>query len=163
MRAYWAIISARFRMLLQYRAAAFAGMCTQVFWGLIRVMIFAGFYASVAESQPMTYEQVVTYVWLGQALLALLPWNVDAETKEMMRSGMVAYELLRPVDLYGYWYARTVATRVAPALLRSIPIFLLAGLFFGLSAPASWGAALAFAAEMTRERVIPVSAEIADP
>ena len=43
MRAYWAIFSARFRALLQYRAAAAAGCVTQVFWGLIRVMIFAGF------------------------------------------------------------------------------------------------------------------------
>ena len=36
MRPYWAVLSARFRMLLQYRAAALAGLGTQVFWGLIR-------------------------------------------------------------------------------------------------------------------------------
>jgi ABC-2 type transport system permease protein len=133
-------------MLLQYRAAAFAGFCTQLFWGLIRVMIFAGFYASTTATQPMTLDEVVTYVWLGQALLALLPWNVDVESREMMRTGAVAYELLRPVDLYGFWYARTVATRVAPAMLRAVPMFLVAGLFLGLSAPPSFGCGLAWAA-----------------
>ena len=148
MRPYAAVLGARFRMLLQYRAAAFAGACTQVFWGIIRVMIYGGFYASTTVAQPMSYEQVVTYIWLGQALIALLPWNADAESKEMMRSGMVVYELLRPVDLYAYWFARSVATRLAPTLLRSVPIFLIAGLFFDLSAPASWGAAAAFAASM---------------
>ena len=35
MRAYAAIFGARFRVLLAYRAAAAAGLTTQLFWGLI--------------------------------------------------------------------------------------------------------------------------------
>ncbi|MDT7580304.1 MAG: hypothetical protein QOK35_1568, partial [Pseudonocardiales bacterium] len=34
MKPYWAVLSARFRTLLQYRAAAMAGVGTRVFWGL---------------------------------------------------------------------------------------------------------------------------------
>jgi hypothetical protein len=30
----------------------------------------------------MSLPQIVAYVWLGQALLGLLPWNVDAELQE---------------------------------------------------------------------------------
>ena len=74
MRPYLAVLSARIRMLLQYRAAALAGMSTQLFWGLIRVMIFEAFYRTATQAQPMTYAEVVNYVWLGQALFALLPW-----------------------------------------------------------------------------------------
>jgi hypothetical protein len=66
-------------MLLQYRAAAVAGFGTQVFWGLMRIMIFEAFYRSSSADQPMTFPQVVTYVWLGQAMLAMFPWNVDAD------------------------------------------------------------------------------------
>ncbi len=44
MTPYLAVFSARIRMLLQYRAAAMAGMATQIFWGWIRVMIFAAFH-----------------------------------------------------------------------------------------------------------------------
>ena len=73
MKAYWAVLSARFRTLLQYRAAALAGLGTQVFWGLIRVMIFGAFYRSTTAPQPMTYPEVVTYVWLGQAFIRMLP------------------------------------------------------------------------------------------
>ena len=53
MRAYVAVFGARFRALLQYRAAALAGLGTQVFWGLIRVMIFGAFYATAAEAAPI--------------------------------------------------------------------------------------------------------------
>jgi ABC-2 type transport system permease protein len=71
----------------------------------------------------------------------VLPWNVDAEIKQMMRTGSVAYELLRPLDLYQLWFTRALASRTAPTLLRAIPLFTIAALVFGLQLPANWTAA----------------------
>ena len=148
MTSYWAVLSARFRALLQYRAAALASLGTQVFWGLIRVMIFQAFFRSTTAEQPMELDDVLTYIWLGQAFLALLPWNQDNELRALIRTGGVGYELLRPVDLYGFWYCRSLAFRTAPTLLRSIPLIAFAGVFMDMDAPASWAAAGAFAASM---------------
>jgi len=148
MRAYWAILSARFRMLLQYRAAALAGLGTQLFWGLILVMIYEAFYRSSDLKQPMTYAEVITYVWLGQAMLAMLPWNVDLEVRHIVRSGNVAYELLRPLDLYTHWYFRALSLRTAPTVLRAAPMFLVAMLFFGMQPPASVTSAAAWLVSM---------------
>ena len=148
MISYWAVLSARFRALLQYRAAALAGIVTQVFWGLIRVMIFQAFFRSTTAEQPMELDDVLTYVWLGQALLALLPWNIDTELRTLIRTGGVGYELLRPVDLYGFWYCRALAWRTAPTLLRAAPLIAFAGVFMGMDSPASWAAAGAFAVSM---------------
>jgi ABC-2 type transport system permease protein len=136
LRPYLAVITARFRMLLQYRVAALAGFATQLFWGLIKLMVFAALYRSVSAPLPMTFEQLVVYVWLGQALLALLPWNVDGEIAKDVRSGRVAYELLRPLDLYGFWFARTLAFRAAPTLLRMIPMIAFA--YLGLPLFPDW-------------------------
>jgi ABC-2 type transport system permease protein len=144
LRPYWAVISARFRMLLQYRAAAIAGFATQIFWGWIRVMIFEAFYRSSSAAQPMTVQEVVNYVWLGQAMLMLLPMQLDGEIRAMVRSGSVAYELLRPLDLYNFWYSRALAGRAAPLALRAIPLLLLAWLFFGLQPPPSWACGAAW-------------------
>lgn len=146
MRPYWAVLRARFLALLQYRVAAVAGLATQVFWGFVRMMIFAAFYRSAAGPHPMTYEEVVSYIWLGQATILLVLWRPDPEVEDMIRSGNVAYELLRPVDLYGLWLARGIASRAAPLLLRAIPMLLLAGLFFGLGPPASAASLLAWLA-----------------
>jgi viologen exporter family transport system permease protein len=126
MRPYLAILSARFRTLLQYRAAAAAGFGTQLFWGLIRMMIFQAFYEASPAAAPMSLDHVVAYVWLGQAFLLLLPFRVDADIQDMIRTGGVAYELLRPVDLYFLWYGRGVANRVAPVVLRAVPMLIIA-------------------------------------
>ena len=138
---YRAIFAARFRMLLQYRGAAFGGMVTQVVFGLILVMVYEAFYRSSDAPQPMSFAEVRSYIWLGQAMLSLLPWNVEGELRTMIRTGGVAYELLRPLGLYPLWYARTLASRMAPALLRALPIFALAFAFFGLALPPAPAAA----------------------
>jgi ABC-2 type transport system permease protein len=154
-RPYRAVLRARFSLLLQYRAAAFAGFVTQCWWGAIKVMVLAAFFRGV-DPAPMTLRQAIDYVWLGQAFLTLLPWSVDPEIARMVRSGDVAYERLRPLDSYAYWYARAVARRTATPLLRAVPMVLTAGVFlplvgaseWGLSPPAGVDAALLFAASM---------------
>jgi len=138
LRPYAAVVSARYRMLLQYRAAAFAGFTTQAFWGAIKLMVLAAFYAHATSAPPMTFAAVAAYVWLGQGLLGLLPWNVDAELSEKMLTGGVAYELLRPLDLYGFWFARTLALRTATTTLRLLPMLLLAMVVLPLAGLEKW-------------------------
>jgi ABC-2 type transport system permease protein len=138
---YLAVVSARYRMLLQYRAAALAGMVTQVFWGALKLMVLAAFYAGASQPAPMRFSDVVAYVWLGQALFALLPWNVDDELALQLRSGNVAVELLRPLDLYAYWFARTFAFRSARASLRALPMVMLASVVLPLVGLERWALA----------------------
>ncbi len=144
MKAYRAILVSRFLTLLQYRSAAIAGVGTQLFFGLVRVMIYDGFYISSSTPQPMTSDQVTTYIWLGQAMLLLAMLDVDKDVAAMIRTGNVAYEMTRPLDLYFVWFTRALSGRAAPLLMRSIPIFIVAGLFLGLKMPASLAAAVLF-------------------
>jgi viologen exporter family transport system permease protein len=132
---YLAIIAARFRSLLQYRAAALGGLFTQTFFGLVRIMILAAFYAASSTPAPMTLSRVVGYVWLGQATLLLVPWRADRDVADQIRSGTVVYELTRPLDLYGLWFARSIAWRTAPVLLRMLPMFVIAMVIVPLVAP----------------------------
>lgn len=153
---YRAVLGARFRMELQYRAAAIAGFGTQCWWGVIKIMVFAAFYASAPGDHPLTLEQAITYTWLGQGLLALLPWTGDTEVQQMVRTGNIAYERLRPVDVYAYWYFRAMALRVAPTILRMTPMIILAAVIlplaglddWALKPPSGWEAAALFAASI---------------
>jgi ABC-2 type transport system permease protein len=141
---YLAVFKTRYLLLLQYRAAAVAGIITQIFFGLVRVMVLEGFYAASSAPAPMPLTQAITYVWLGQAFLLLVPWTTDGELKRMISSGNVAYELVRPVDLYGVWFFRSLALRVAPTTLRALPLLILAWSVFDMELPASPTAAAAW-------------------
>jgi ABC-2 type transport system permease protein len=135
MRGYVAIIAARFRALLQYRAAALGGLFTQTFFGLVRIMILQAFYAAATVAPPIALPRAVSYVWLGQATLLLIPWRSDEDVVEQIRTGNVVYELTRPLDLYGVWLARSLAWRTAPVFLRMLPMFVVAMIVVPAVAP----------------------------
>jgi ABC-2 type transport system permease protein len=137
-RPYVAIFRARFLLLLQYRAAALAGFGTQCWWGAVKVMVFTAFLSGPVAS-PMTLRETIDYIWLGQALLMMLPWSADTELARMVRTGDVGYERMRPLDTYAYWYARAVARRTATPLLRAVPMVLTAGVLLPAAGLARWG------------------------
>jgi ABC-2 type transport system permease protein len=138
-RPYLAVLAARFQLMLQYRAAAFAGFITQCWFGVIRILVFAAFYASGTAHAPMSLANAVTYTWLGQAFLAFLPWNADPDIVEMVRTGAVAYERLRPVDTYAWWYARALAWSVARVLPRAALMVAFASVLLPLVGLGKWG------------------------
>jgi ABC-2 type transport system permease protein len=151
LKAYLSIIKLRFAVQLQYRAAAAAGLFTQFFFGFVRVMVFHAFYLSTTVTQPMSLEQTVTYTWLVQATLGMWAWNTDAEVLSLIRSGNVAYELCRPINLYFNWYCRLIAFRVVPLILRGIPLFAVTSLLpgsYGLASPVSILSGIAFLISM---------------
>jgi len=125
MNAYFSVLKLRLQLGLQYRAAALAGIATQFFFGFIHIMVFEAFYAHASGTPPMSLEQLASYTWLKQAFLALIVlWFRDNEIFGLITSGNVAYELCRPVSLYGFWYAKLLAQRISGALLRCFPILL---------------------------------------
>lgn len=141
--AFWAIARARFLSLLQYRTAAAAGAFTQIVFGLIRIMIFEAFYRSSVGDQPLTLEQTITYIWLGQALFALQPYTIDADLRNGIMTGGVVFDLVKPLNLHSFWLARSVSNRLAPCLLRILPVLIFAS-FYGLKPPAGWYEGCAF-------------------
>jgi len=153
--AYIALFVSRFQLMLQYRGAVLAGFATQCWWGAIKVMILAAFYGApaAAASAPITLSQAITYSWVGQGLLTLLPWMADPDIATAVRTGAVSYDRLRPLDFYALWFARAagwIAARVVPRALLMAAFACLLLPLLGLAAwawqpPSAVMAALLFA------------------
>ncbi len=127
MRTYVSVFKLRMSNMLQYRAAALAGIATQFFFGFVFIMVFEAFYSHALVDPPMSLPQLITYVWLQQAFLAfIMLWFRDNELFQLITSGNIAYELCRPSDLYGFWYAKLLAQRLASAAMRCLPILVIA-------------------------------------
>lgn len=127
MKAYVSVFRLRLTNGMQYRTAALAGVATQFFWGFIIIMVFEAFYSGAATKLPISLKQLITYVWLQQAFLAfVMLWFRDNELFQLITTGNIAYELCRPSGIYGLWFAKLLAQRLASALLRCFPILLVA-------------------------------------
>ena len=154
MRAYLAVLKCCTASILLYRSAVIAGVFTRAFWGMIRMMILIGLYSVTTAPQPISLSQTIIFIWLGQATLCLLPWNVDSQTEESVRSGNVVYTLTQPLDLYWLFFSRSLSIRLIPTVLSGLILFPIAWGFFGLASPVSWWAGLAFAASLLLSLVL---------
>lgn len=132
MRIYLAVFRMRFITAFQYRVVAFSSMATSFAWGFMLVLAYAAFYRANPASFPMTFTQTVSYVWIQQTFLILFAVVfTDGDIESTLESGSIAYELARPADLYGRWFARACAGRVAMTVLR-LPVIIVSFILPGV-------------------------------
>jgi ABC-2 type transport system permease protein len=129
MKRYVSFFKMRLIAGLQYRTAALAGLSTQLVWGTLEILLYRAFYLDHPDTFPMGMQALSSYIWLQQAFLTLFAaWMWETELFQSVQNGTVAYELLRPVDLYGMWMFRSLALRLSRCLLRAVPVILVASL-----------------------------------
>ena len=135
-----------FKKETQYRSAALSGVITQLFYGMMFILIYYAFYTSNSEPGNFTLEQMSTYIWLNQAFYMMFKYydGHKALSKKIV-NGDISYQLLRPVNLYKQWFADYYTLNISKVAVRSIPIFIICWFLptgFGFTAPVS---GLAFA------------------
>ncbi len=142
MKAYLSVFRLRRRLETQYRGAALGGIICQMFFGLVLIALYRALYAGKPQALP--FSHVTTYVWLQQAFFRMLLAS-DADLLDKIRTGSIAYDLCRPLSLYGFYYARILAQKLTGSLLRAAPMLLFAALLpegWSISLPASLPALL---------------------
>lgn len=161
MKAYWSFFKIRFINGLQYRAAAYAGVATQLAWGFMYIMLYHSFYLSNPSAVPMSISKLSSYIWLQQSFLALfMTWFLDNDIFELISSGNVAYEMCRPLDIYNMWFIKSLAIRFSKTLLRCFPILIIASLLPGtykFSGPPSLSAFVLFLISMILGSIVVIS------
>ncbi len=145
---YTSLFRMKFTAGLQYRAAAAAGIATQFVWGIMSILLYKAFYEADPNSFPMSFQALSSYIWLQQAFLALfMGWFFENDIFSTITEGGIAYELCRPLDIYYMWFFRTMANRLAKAVLRCMPILIFAAFLpapYGISLPESSSAGIWF-------------------
>ncbi len=134
MRSYLSVFRLRRKMETQYRGAMLGGIVCQIVFGLILIGLYRALYAGKPQALPL--QHVVTYVWLQQALFRML-FASDPDLLDKIRSGSIAYDLCRPLSLYGFYYARIMAQKMTGSLMRAVPMLAFAALL-----PEGWGISL---------------------
>ena len=127
MKSYLSYFKLKFKTGLQYRAAAIAGMSTQIFFGIVYISVYVAFFESDATNLPMKLSELVSYLWLNQCFFSLIyMWYKDKEIINLIKSGNIAYELCRPQNLYLMWTSKLLGERLSKVLLRFLPVIIFA-------------------------------------
>lgn len=149
MRLFWEIFVRSVRRHLTYRAAALAGLVTNIFFGFVRAAVLVALYGEQESVAGLDVQAVITYTGLTQALIVYLSIFGWYDLMNAVHQGEIGADLLKPMRLFSFWLAQDLGRALVGLLLRGLTIMLVYALAFDLAYPVGavqWvalGAALA--------------------
>lgn len=147
LRLYGVVAAGGFRRYATYRVATAAGVFTNTVFGFVLAYTYMALWKERPTLGGYDMPQALTYVWVGQALLAtcaLMGGGFEDELIERIRTGDIAVDLYRPVDLQLWWMAGDLGRAAFQLLARGIAPMVLGAFAFELALPSSPGVWLAF-------------------
>jgi ABC-2 type transport system permease protein len=135
---YAAVAASGFRRYATYRSATAAGVFTNTVFGLILAYTYIALWNERPHLGGYDQAQALTYVWLGQALLSTLSiggGGFEDELVERIRTGDIAIDLYRPVDLQMWWLAADAGRALFQLLGRGLIPMVFGAFFFELALP----------------------------
>ena len=132
------LVRAGFRRQSSYRLAMVAGLFTNVVFGFIRASIlFAALDSAGGTLAGYDKGSISAYVWLSQGLLGAIQLNGAADVGDRVRTGDIAVDFTRPVDLQTWHLAEDLGRAASTLIPRGVPSVLVGALTVGLTLPAT--------------------------
>ena len=156
MRLYREIARRGYRRYAAYPGATAAGLFTNVFFGFLIAYVLLAVFRLRADVGGYDARETVTYVWLAQGLLSVVAsfgptwWELALR----VRSGDVAVDLRRPVDLQAFLLAHDFGRAAYQTLFRAVPPFVLGAIVFDVVLPSALVTLLAFCASVVLAVVV---------
>jgi ABC-2 type transport system permease protein len=149
MRLFFELARRGYRRYAAYPAATFGGLFTNTVFGFMRAYVLLAIFRETAEVNGYDAQDTVTYAWMTQGLIATIYIWGWFELGLRIRTGDIATDLSRPVDLQFAAFASDMGRALYHAIFRGIPPILVGALVFELTAPSDPLMWLAFAASTT--------------
>ncbi len=136
MRFFWQLVKLSFKQQLAYRMALWAGLVTNLFFGVLRAVLLIALYAGQPEVNGLALTSALTYVGLTQAMIAYLKLFGSLELMNTIYSGAIGSDLLKPVTFFVYWMGREFGQALVNLLGRGVLFMLLYSLIYPVQVPA---------------------------
>lgn len=154
---YVAVAARAFRRYSTYTAATLAGIFTNSVFGVIISFTYIAVWTQNPDAGGYDVTDAVTYAWLGQAMIMTVAvWGGGAtdDLAQRIRTGDVAIDLYRPVNLLGWWLATDLGRATYHLLTRGLAPTLVGAVLFDLRYPADAVTWLLFAASVPAAVVV---------
>lgn len=135
-RTYARLLVAGFRRGSTYRLAALGGLVANATFGLLKVgILFATVRAAGGALRGYDVGAMSAYIWLSQGLLGSINLYGRTDVAERIKSGDIAVDFLRPLDVQAASVTLEVGQRLFALLPRGLPSVLVGALVVGMVIP----------------------------
>ncbi len=143
MSVFLAMIGKSFRKHLAYRSEVWVRIVIGVIWVGIQVAVWSSLIGTV-EVDGITLPDMITYAILNTVMALAMMDRSLAELDQKIRSGDLAVDLIKPFHYTLTLVAHGLGRSLFSSIFSVTPTLILAALFFGFQAPASFVNAVAY-------------------
>jgi len=133
--AFLRLILISFKQETTYRTAMWAGLATNLFFGLLRAYLMIALFQQRGEVNGMNVLEAVTYIAVSQSMIVFTRGFGSYDLMQAVYSGVIGSDLLRPVRIFTYWLARDIGRSIFQFFGRGVLFLLIFGMWFKLTLP----------------------------
>lgn len=135
MRLFIELTKRAFQRQLTYRAATFAALTTNFFFGMLRVALMIALYGTKTNVNGLSLRGAITFTGLTQALIGFLSLFGWSDMMNSIYTGAVATDLLKPMGFFNFWFAQDLGRALGQLILRSFTIMAAYVILIGITFP----------------------------
>lgn len=142
--AYLSLMINAMHQALAYRSRIILSMLGNGIWIVVVYYLWRSVYTAQSQVMGYSWDSMRTYLVLAYALNVLISFGSTTRLYNLVRTGEIAQELLRPVNYLGQQLVITLGAALIEGLLSAILALGLGIILVGILPPASLPAALLF-------------------
>jgi len=135
--AYLYFIKVRIMMSLAYRFEAFSSVIIQFVILSVNAFFWRAVYANYETVQDTDLNQMLIYSVMSVLLGCFFCKTVENKLRSKIRDGSVASDYVKPISLFGMFFAEDIGEIVVNITQRVIPLLVFSCIFIAPPIPAS--------------------------
>ena len=128
MKKYLYIIKTQIIKRLTYAFDVYGNILVQTIIMVTSAFFWKALYKDGGTAGGVNVESMLVYIIMSSVLSVLLITNVEKRIEQSVQKGTIATDMMKPVSLFGIYFAEDIGTIIALILQNTLPILLIGSL-----------------------------------
>lgn len=120
---------------LAYKFDVYGNIIMQTIIMIATAFFWKALYKNADSMGGVSVDTMLTYTVISSMIAVVLTTNVEWRITESVKTGAIAVDLMRPVNIFGVFFAENMGSVTALFFQNLLPIFVIGSLFIKLPAP----------------------------
>jgi len=132
MSKYLYVIKTQIIRSFIYSFNVYGNIIMQTIIMITSAFFWRALYGSTSTIKGVDVEGMLTYIVLSSMLSVILYTNVERRIEISVEKGTVAADLMKPINIFGVYFAEDMGSVIALIVQNLLPIFIIGSLFIKL-------------------------------
>lgn len=143
-KVYFYVYKMQILKSLAYKFDVYGNILMQTILMIANAFFWRALFRNAENVEGVTVDTMLTYTVVSSMISVILTTNVERRITTDVRKGTIAIDMMRPVNIFGVFFAENLGNVTALLFQNLLPVFVIGSVLIKLPVPASLPGALLF-------------------